>query len=177
VTARPLPPRWVTLVLCDAQGSLLGSLPPFEVAFPYWQEVGDVVAQARDRFGLQVTVLRLLVATPLPDGPTASGPVTYLAELTDLAELTNLAELTGAGVAPPSNLLRPVDDAVRELALADHRLRLPYARPGGPASDLAWADGALAASGRSRTGPAQQQRTWNLSSIWRLPTAEGPVWL
>ena len=177
MTARPLPPRWVTLVLCDAQGSLLGSLPPFEVAFPYWQEVGDVVAQARDRFALQVTVLRLLAATPLPDSPTASGPVTYLAELTDLAELTNLAELTGAGVAPPSNLLRPVDDAVRELALADHRLRLPYARPGGPASDLAWADGALAASGRSRTGPAQQQRTWNLSSIWRLPTADGPVWL
>ena len=61
--------------------------------------------------------------------------------------------------------------------LAEQPLRLPYARPGGPAADLAWADAALAAAGRERTGPAVQGRTWNLSSIWRLPTAEGTAWL
>ena len=61
--------------------------------------------------------------------------------------------------------------------MADHPLRLPYARPGGPAADLAWADEQLAAAGRPRTGPAEQIKSWNLSSIWRLPTADGPVWL
>ena len=49
--------------------------------------------------------------------------------------------------------------------------------PGGPAADLAWADEQLTAAGRPRTGPAEQIKTWNLSSIWRLPTADGPVWL
>jgi len=61
--------------------------------------------------------------------------------------------------------------------LAEQPLRLPYARPGGPAADLAWADAALAAAGRERTGPAVQGRTWNLSSIWQLPTADGTAWL
>ena len=31
--------------------------------------------------------------------------------------------------------------------------------------------------GRPRTGDAEQIRSWNLSSIWRLPTADGPAWL
>lgn len=39
----PLPPRQVTLLLCDRDGTLLGVLPPFEVALPWWQEVADVV--------------------------------------------------------------------------------------------------------------------------------------
>ena len=34
----------------------------------------------------------------------------------------------------------------------------------------------LTRAGTPRTGPAEQVKTWNLSSILRLPTADGPVW-
>jgi phosphotransferase family enzyme len=61
--------------------------------------------------------------------------------------------------------------------LTDEPLRLPYAKPGGPAADIAWADGILAGLGRTRSGPAEQDRTWNLSSLWRLPLADGAAWL
>src|SRR5690606_27524640 len=54
--------RTVTLVLVDGAGKLLGALPPVEVELPWWQSASDVVAAARDRFGLDVTVLRLLRA-------------------------------------------------------------------------------------------------------------------
>src|SRR5688500_12202783 len=52
--------RVVTLVLVDDSGGVLGALPPYEVPMPYWPEVSDVVDVARRRFGIQVTVLRLL---------------------------------------------------------------------------------------------------------------------
>src|SRR5207237_9698116 len=55
--------------------------------------------------------------------------------------------------------------------------RADYARPGGPAEALAWADGVLADRGTPRIGPAEQERTWNLSAIWRLPLAEDAAWL
>lgn len=152
----PLPPRQVTLLLCDRDGTLLGVLPPFEVALPWWQEVADVVAAARERHGVEVTVLRLLASRPAER--SAGGPVTYLAEV--------------AGPVPPQ--LRPWTGPD---PVADHPLRLPYARPGGPARDLAWADAQLSAAGSDRTGPAVQVRTWNLSSIWRLPTGNGTAWL
>jgi len=51
-----------------------------------------------------------------------------------------------------------------------------WARPGGVAATLRWADDALATIGRSRVGPMEQIKTWNLSSVLRLPTAAGDVW-
>jgi hypothetical protein len=146
--------RSVTLVLCTPAGELLGALPPYDVPAPWWQEVVGVVAGARSAYGVDVTVLRLL-ATRDPFGE--GGPVTYLAE-----------------VAAPVPAAQPWDGPD---PLADQPLRLPYARPGGPDADLAWADEVLAGCGSRRTGPAEQQRTWNLSSVWRLPTPDGPVWL
>jgi len=121
-----------------------GVLPPVTVASPWWPEVEPVVEAVRDRFGLDVVVLRLLHG--------AGSDVSYLAELT-------------AG------------DAARWLSpwpaeVTDDERRLPYARPGGPAADLDWA-----ARHVSLAGAPVQVRTWNLSSIWRLPTASGPVWL
>jgi hypothetical protein len=137
-------PRVVTLVLVSSGGDVLGALPPFEVEVPWWSEVASVVEAARSRFGVAVTVLRLL-STSLPEQP--GGPVTYLAEV----------------AAPPSPALRAVD-----LVLGDHPLRAAYARVGGPARSLRWA------------GPfsdAVQVKTWNLSSLWRLETGDGTVWL
>ena len=150
------PPKVATLLLCDPAGTLLGTLPPFEVEVPWWQEVLGVVDGARERYGVEVTVLRLLHAET--GWGTAGGPATYLAE----------------GDAAPDHELTPWTGADPTV---DHPLRQPYARPGGPAADLRWADDQLTAARRPRTGRAEQIRTWNLSSIWRLPTADGPVWL
>lgn len=146
----------MTLVLCDSAGEVLGALPSFEVALPYWQEVADVVAGAQERAGLDVTVLRLLCART--SSPAEGGPVTYLGEVS--GPMTGLLPWAGPGVVSH-----------------DDPLRLPYARPGGPGRDLAWADAQLAARGMERTGPARQIRTWNLSSIWRVPSSGGAAWL
>jgi len=153
------PARIVTLVLVDHDGGVLGQLPPFPVTTPWWQDAGAVVNAARDRYALDVTILRLL-ETELP--AAHGGAVSYLAE----AEMASLARADAAAD------LRPWAGSLTE----DPR-RLPYARPGGPAADLAWAGSVLAASGEVRTGPAEQIRTWNLSSLWRLPTARGGAWL
>jgi hypothetical protein len=148
----------VSLLLCDHEGRRLGSLPPFEVEVPWWPEVEPVVAGARAQFGIEVTVLRLVTA-PVAER-AAGGPVTYLAEVAKPLPLP---------LAPwPADASDP---------LLDHPLRLPFARPGGPGRDLAWADLRLRAAGQDRAGPAVQVKTWNLSSVWRLPTAAGPAWL
>jgi hypothetical protein len=134
---------------------VLGALPAFEATTPWWQDIGPVGDAARERFGLEIAVLRLLAAEhPHPPG----GRVTYLAEVTARG-------MPSAGLEPWAGTL--TEDALRH----------PWARPGGPAADLAWADRVLAGLHRPRTGPARQDRTWNLSSLWRLPTDRGAAWL
>lgn len=145
------PRRRVTLVLCTVADGVLGVLPPFEVARPFWQEVDGVVAGASARYAVRVTVLRMLHAAL--ETPPHGGDVTYLAEV-DAAD----AGRVGAAVSP---WLGPDP-------LADHPLRMPWARPGGPAADVGWALTALAAAGRTPSGAPEQVRTWNLSSLWRL---------
>ncbi|BCY13796.1 hypothetical protein L3i22_088840 [Actinoplanes sp. L3-i22] len=138
----------MTLVLVDPAGELLGALPPFPVETPWWQEVAEIVARA----GVEVTVLRLLHADRVaPPG----GHVTYLAETRERPD----------GLIPLGADLVP------------HALRAPWAEPGGPAATLAWAAGALDRLGIDRVTP-RQQRTWNLSAIWRMDGPDGPVaWL
>ncbi|MCX4386486.1 aminoglycoside phosphotransferase family protein [Micromonospora peucetia] len=154
-------PRSVTLVLVDAAGAPLGALPPFDVPSPWWQEVAPVVAEARRRYGIEVAVLRLLTgARPQPAGGSArpqpaGGAVTYLGQVDEL----------------PATPLVPA-----EVDLSADPLRAAYAEPGGPARSLAWATGELRRLGR----PAEtitQQRTWNLSAIWRLDGPGGTAWL
>ena len=93
-----------------------------------------------------MTVLRLLGA----DSPTpmAGGTVTYLAELD--------AE-TPAGLS-----FAPVNAGIDG---GEQPLRAAWARPGGVAETVAWADATLAAAGRPRTGRVAQVKSWNL----RLP--------
>src|SRR4051794_4380812 len=147
------PPRRVTLVLCRSDGTVLGALAPFTVEVPWWQEAGPVVRRAREEYGVEVTMLRLLRGA----NPPAGGPVTYLAEV---------------GAAPTLSL-----DSWAGPALGEHPLRLPYARPGGPRADVAWAERVLVERGTPRSAPAEQMRTWNLSSVWRLPPEHGAAWL
>ena len=54
----------------------------------------------------------------------------------------------------------------------DHPLRLPWARAAGVRELLGWAAGHV-----DLTGRPVQRKTWNLSCLFRLPTAGGPVWL
>ncbi|MEV6846064.1 phosphotransferase [Actinoplanes sp. NPDC051411] len=146
--------RTVTLVLVDPSGEVLGELPPFEVTTPWWQEVGEIAS----RTGVQV--LRLLHADrPAPPG----GHVTYLAEVSGpipgaLQALT-LAYPASAGLAPAAAR----DDSPG--SAQPHRAA--YAAVGGPAATLAWA------ARHIDYAAARQQRTWNLSAIWRLDDAGG----
>jgi len=148
--------RVVELVLVTPAGDLVGSLPPFAVATPWWPETGPIVEGARERHGTDVVVLRILRADR--DAPPG-GRVTYLAEI---------AAPDRGGISGIRPWLATLDD---------HPLRMPWARPGGPDADLAWADRLLAVHGIARTAPAEQIRTWNLSSLWRLPVEDGAVWL
>jgi len=152
-----IPERRATVVLVARDGTVLGRLPEYPVATPWWQEAQPVVEGARDRFGLEIVVLRLLdTELPRPQG----GGVTYLAE--------------AHGHIPPDAAprLSPFDGP-----LDDDPLRLRWASPGGPAMDLAWAEGVLRHRHLERVGPAAQLRSWNLSSIWRLPLRDGAAWL
>src|SRR5712692_2752552 len=129
-------PRTAELVLVTPNGRPVGSLPAVPVATPWCQDVEPVVRAARDYHGVDVIVLRLLDAElEQPHG----GRVTYLAEV---AEPVRAQPWTGV-----------LDDQPR---------RHSFARPGGPAADLAWARAILAERGL-------QVRTWNLSSLWRVP--------
>jgi Phosphotransferase enzyme family len=149
-TASPSP-RIVRLVLVTRSGQLLGALPPFPVSPGWWPDAEPVVRGARDRHGVDVTVLRLLEADR---AVRAGGEVTYLAETDD----------------------RPTTQPWRG-TLDDHPLRQSWARPGGPDRDVAWANSVLAEQGSATSGPAEQVRTWNLSSLWRIPVAGGTAWL
>ncbi|MDQ3880217.1 MAG: aminoglycoside phosphotransferase family protein [Chloroflexota bacterium] len=141
----------MTLVLVRPDGTLLGALRPFPVPTPRWPDAASVVDGARETHGVAVTVLRLLDA----DGvDAAGGSVTYLAETED-----------------------PVTTAAWHGTLDAQPLRHPWAVPGGPARDLAWADGAVRASGRGAIERAEQVRTWNLSSLWRLRAGGREIWL
>ncbi|HEU5472935.1 MAG TPA: aminoglycoside phosphotransferase family protein [Actinophytocola sp.] len=130
----------------DSRGGPRGVLSPYAVELPWWQEVWDVVAGARQVHGIDVVVLRLLKADrSRPPG----GAVTYLAEYDGRL---------------PAGCSRTVADGTGWTA--PDPLRMPWASPGGPAAGLAWAHRMLGG-----IGAADQQRTWNLSSIWRLEGA------
>ena len=152
-----IPERRASVVLVARDGTVLGRLPEFPVETPWWQEAQPVVTGARDRFGLEIVVLRLLdTELPRPQG----GGVTYLAE--------------PRGHLPPDIAARllPFDGRLDE-----QPLRVRWASPGGPAEDLAWAEGVLRRRRLERVGHAAQLRSWNLSSIWRLPLRDGAAWL
>ena len=152
----PPRPRLAQLVLVGPDGVVLGQLPAVRAALPWWPEAASVVAAVRERFGLEVTLLRLLSTEELD---RRGGRVTYLAEVADVA----------AAHVPE---LEPW-----HLPLEAQPLRLPYAEPGGPRRDLAWARGVLAQRGHELSS-ARQVKTWNLSSLWCLTLTDGSqVWL
>jgi hypothetical protein len=145
------PARLARLVLVTGDGEVVGSVGPFPVDLPWWQEARSVVKAAREHHGVDVTILRLLeTERERPHG----GEVTYLAEVAD-----------------------HITSEIWEGRLKPHPLRQSYADVGGPSSDLAWAKRILTAHGLARVGKPVQIRSWNLSSIWSIPVAGQSVWL
>jgi hypothetical protein len=139
--------RTVTAVVTS--GSVcVGTVGPFPVDIPWWAEVEPVVAHLEETLGVPVVVLRLLTVEGSDGG--RDGHVTYHVE----------------ALQPPGNLTACdfVDD--------DHPLRLPWARASGVRELFGWASRYVHLTGR----PAQR-KTWNLAGLFRLPTADGPVWL
>jgi phosphotransferase family enzyme len=139
--------RTATVVLVTAESEVLGALPPVELELPWWQESADLVATVRREHGVDVVVLRILGAQ---NRQPPGGEVVYLAQ-TDQR---------------PQNLKPASIDETPQ----PHRMS--YAEVNGPHRTLAWA--------REHLGPlrsADQRRTWNLSTIWRLQTASETVWL
>ena len=148
--------RSATLVVLDRNGKPLGTFGPI-IASGDFRDTVDLTDRAAAA-GLELVILRLL-QTP--------GPVEH-----DITHCLYAAEASGR---IPANVLLPLS---ADVALDDHPLRLPYARPGGIAADLRWADAALHARGRQRVGRPQQHRTWNLSCVHRLTLDDGATaWL
>src|SRR5690349_13754579 len=127
--------RRVSLVLCNASGEVLGTLPPFTVDDPWWPEAQPVIVSARERFGVELIVLRMLDVT---SDSSSGGEVTYLAEV--------------VGEPPPGLPLA----ATPQIDETPEPRRMPWARPRGVHATSAWADDELAAMGRPRTGPVEQ---------------------
>ncbi|WP_263102658.1 aminoglycoside phosphotransferase family protein [Kitasatospora sp. DSM 101779] len=145
--------RSVTAVV-TFEGETLGEVGPFEVDHPRWQEVGPVARGLEQRLGVPVLVLRLVSVTGGEAG--RGGHVVYHAEA----------------------LRRP--EAVLDegsARLAEDPLRAVWATADGLRAALAWAEEALRDRGRPATGPAEQVKSWNLSGLVRIPTADGPAWL
>ena len=140
--------RIVTAVVTYG-GACAGIVGPFPVEVPWWAEVEPVVTHLEETLGVPVVVLRLL-AVEGSDG-ARDGHVRYHAE---------------ALLEPPGSL--PRCDFTDE----DHPLRQPWARALGVQDLVRWASGHVDLVGRP-----VQRKTWNLAGLFRLPTADGPVWL
>jgi hypothetical protein len=138
------------IALVSAPSGFAGRTDALAVPTRDWYHVEPVNEVLEAHLGVRTSVLRLISA----EGGTVpqDGLVTYHVE---------------AYGEPDRTKLHPAEEPE-----ADAEFRAPYARLGGPAELIEWADTRI-----ERTGPSVQVRTWNLSTVHRLPTANGPVWL
>lgn len=146
-------PRTVTALVTHGR-TPVAVLGPFPVDVPWWAETGPILDHVEEVLGVPAVVLRL-VRVEGSDG-ARDGHVTYHVEA-----LEPVPDAAGSDLDPAFGL-----------ALADHPLRMPWARASGVRELLAWAAGHVEITGRP-----VQRKTWNLSGLFRLPTADGPVWL
>jgi len=138
------------IALVSTPSGFAGRTEAIPVASPWWSDTEQVNQVLEQLLGVPTSVLRLV---SVENGePMRGGLVTYHVE---------------AHGEPDPTLLHPAEEPS-----ADAPHRLPWARLGGPAELVAWADAEIA-----RTGPAVQVKTWNLSSVHRLPIAAGHAWL
>jgi hypothetical protein len=135
--------------LVTVDGEFVGAVAPFTVSDPWWSSVEPVTEHLDRVLGVPTSVLRLVEGT---GQGTNGGSVTYQVE--------------AYGTPDPAAL------TAADHEFPDTPLRLPWAKPGGPAELIAWADRHV-----TRTGPPVQVKTWNLSCVYRMPTDRGQVWV
>lgn len=138
------------IALVTVDGRYVGAVRPFTVSSPWWNDVEQVTEHLDAVLGVPTAVLRLVSGS---GEFTRGGTVTYQVEAYGTPDPAAL-------VAGPSHVF------------PDTPLRLPWARPGGPADLLAWAGNHV-----TRVGDARQKKTWNLSCVFRLETDAGRVWV
>jgi hypothetical protein len=138
------------IALVSTPSGFAGRTDALPIPSREWNHVEPVNEALEALLGVRTSVLRLISVEG--GSMMTGGLVTYHVE---------------AHGEPDRTKLHPAREPE-----ADAPNRLPYARMGGPAELIEWADTAI-----ERTGPAVQVRTWNLSTIHRLPTRNGPVWL
>jgi hypothetical protein len=148
-------------------GACTGTVGPFPVDIPWWAEVEPVTAHLERVLGVPVVVLRLLTVGG-GDG-ARDGHVTYHVE----------------ALQPPRAAMACL--APCDFAVDDHALRMHWARAAGVQDLLGWAAGHVDRAvrpvvgrpvvGQPVVGQPVQRKTWNLSCLFRLPAADGPVWL
>ncbi|MGW6450097.1 phosphotransferase family protein [Lentzea sp. NPDC055074] len=138
------------VALVSTPSGFAGRTDAIDVESRWWADVEPVNEALERLLGVRTSVLRLISA----EGGERSGGglVTYHVE---------------AHGEPDRTWLRPCEEPA-----ADAPHRLPWARQGGPDELLSWADSYV-----ERTGPPVQVKSWNLSSVHRLPTANGSAWL
>ncbi|KJK36979.1 hypothetical protein UK23_41850 [Lentzea aerocolonigenes] len=140
------------IALVSTPSGFAGRTDPIPVKSPFWNQVHGVNAALEKLLGVPTSVLRLVW---VENGKTpAGGLVTYHVE---------------AHGEPDRTHLRPAEEPK---AKPNAMYRQSWAQPGGPAELVAWADAEI-----TRTGAASQIRTWNLSSVHRLQTTDGTMWL
>ncbi|CCH34523.1 phosphotransferase [Actinosynnema sp. NPDC047251] len=145
----------VALVIYNAE--YVGSVE-FTVDSPWWNDVEPVVTRLDEILGVATSVLRLVSTT---GSGMRDGRVTYQVE---------------AASRPSIPADQPTHPADRPAHLADRAaeahepLRMPWARPGGPAALVAWA------AQHVEVRRAVQVKTWNLSCLYRLETDQGTYW-
>ncbi|MFF8770434.1 phosphotransferase [Kitasatospora sp. NPDC015120] len=140
-------------------GGYFGTVGPFGLGEPWWSSAGPVAERVSAETGVPVMVVRLVGVTGGEGG--RGGHTVYHVEALERPD--------GRAVRAP--------DAGAGALLGPAERRAAWATPEGLRAAVDWARRALAAAGRPVTGGAEQVRTWNLSGLFRLPTAAGPVWL
>jgi phosphotransferase family enzyme len=138
------------MALVTVDGEYVGAHGPFTVESRWWSEVEKVTEYLDAVLGVRTSVLRLVEGV---GEFTRGGTTTYQVE--------------AYGTPNPAALVaEPVH------TFPDTPLRLPWAKPGGPAELLAWAGSHVAGVGEVR-----QVKTWNLSCVFRVEADVGRVWV
>ncbi|MEO6090322.1 MAG: aminoglycoside phosphotransferase family protein [Umezawaea sp.] len=138
------------IALVTVDGEYVGAHGPFTVESRWWSEVEKVTEYLDAVLGVRTSVLRLVEGV---GEFTRGGTTTYQVE--------------AYGTPNPAALVaEPVH------TFPDTPLRLPWAKPGGPAELLEWAGSHV-----TRVGEVRQRKTWNLSCVFRMETDVGRVWV
>jgi hypothetical protein len=174
-----VPTRFHVAVRRPGDGAVLvlrdGTLPAFDLDRPPpWQVVSPAVDALRDRYDLDVVVLRACwVSEPSrDDGPAAR---LYEAEWVGRGSPPRGAAWTDPGsiAAVEPTLAAALAGGALVPATGD---RQPWYRPGWLTSMAAWIDGRLRAAGLHRRGPLRQARSWGRSALLTLETDRGRLW-